>query len=65
MRQGANDRRVPVAEAEQIVAALRKSGVEHEYHAYGDEGHAFAKRENRIDVQLRALDWFERHLKAP
>ena len=63
--QGANDPRVPVAEAEQIVAALRKSGVDHEYHAYGDEGHAFAKRENRIDVQRRALDWFERHLKAP
>lgn len=61
--QGANDPRVPVAEAEQMVAALKKNGVVHEYHAYPDEGHAFAKRHNRIDAQQRALEWFERHLK--
>ncbi|MGH2378044.1 MAG: alpha/beta fold hydrolase [Candidatus Limnocylindria bacterium] len=61
--QGANDPRVPLAEAEQLVAELKKRGVAHEYHVYPDEGHAFAKRHNRIDAQQRALDWFERHLR--
>jgi dipeptidyl aminopeptidase/acylaminoacyl peptidase len=45
---GANDPRVPVGEAEQIVAALRARGVPVEYLRYEDEGHGLIKRANRL-----------------
>ena len=45
---GANDPRVPVQEAEQIVAALRLRGVPVEYLRYEDEGHGLIKRANRL-----------------
>ena len=44
---GANDPRVPVEEAEQIVAALKKRMVPVEYLRYEDEGHGLAKLKNR------------------
>ena len=46
--QGANDPRVKQAESEQIVAALEKAGIEHDYMLFPDEGHGFAKPENRL-----------------
>ncbi|HEX9038103.1 MAG TPA: S9 family peptidase [Ktedonobacterales bacterium] len=45
---GANDPRVPVEEAEQIVAALRSRNVRVEYLRYADEGHGLIKRANRL-----------------
>jgi dipeptidyl aminopeptidase/acylaminoacyl peptidase len=45
--QGKNDPRVKVAEAEQIVAALKAKGIDHEYLLFEDEGHGLAKPENR------------------
>lgn len=62
--QGENDPRVPRAEAEQVVKALRDGGKIHEYHAYPGEGHGFRVTENRIDSLRRALDWFERYLRG-
>ncbi|TME64581.1 MAG: alpha/beta fold hydrolase [Chloroflexi bacterium] len=61
--QGANDPRVPRAEAEQVVKALRETGKMHEYHVYEGEGHGFRVTENRVDSLRRALDWFDRHLR--
>jgi dipeptidyl aminopeptidase/acylaminoacyl peptidase len=52
--QGANDPRVKTAEAEQIVAAMEKNGLPVTYVLYPDEGHGFARPENRIDFQARA-----------
>ena len=46
--QGANDPRVKQAESEQIVAALKEAGIDYEYMLFPDEGHGFAKPENRI-----------------
>ena len=46
--QGANDPRVKQAESEQIVAALQRAGIDHEYMLFPDEGHGFAKPENRL-----------------
>jgi len=43
--QGEEDRVVPVAQAEEIVAALRRNGVPHEYHLYPGEGHGWRKSE--------------------
>ena len=45
---GANDPRVPVGEAEQIVAALRSRNVPVEYMRFEDEGHGLVKRANRL-----------------
>ena len=61
--QGANDPRVPRAEAEQVVKAMREGGKLHEYHVYEGEGHGFRVTENRIDALRRTLEWFDRHLR--
>ncbi len=45
---GANDPRVPVSEAEQIVAALRARHQRVEYLRFDNEGHGIFRRENRI-----------------
>lgn len=52
--QGANDPRVKVAESEQIVAAMEKNGLPVTYVVYPDEGHGFARPENRTDFMARA-----------
>jgi dipeptidyl aminopeptidase/acylaminoacyl peptidase len=45
--QGANDPRVNKAESDQIVAAMRRNGKPVEYYVFPDEGHGFARPENR------------------
>jgi dipeptidyl aminopeptidase/acylaminoacyl peptidase len=60
--QGENDPRVPLSEAEQVVAALRSAGKMHEYYVYKGEGHGFRTRENMIDSVRRAGEWFDRYL---
>jgi dipeptidyl aminopeptidase/acylaminoacyl peptidase len=45
---GANDARVPVSEAEQIVAALRDLGRPVESLIFPDEGHQFTKRSTQL-----------------
>src|SRR5487761_1826596 len=62
--QGANDPRVKQAESEQIVAAMREAGVEHEYLLFPDEGHGFAKPENRLRFYAAADRFLARHLGA-
>ena len=52
--QGANDPRVKQAESEQIVDAMQKKGLPVTYVLYPDEGHGFARPENRIDFNARA-----------
>jgi dipeptidyl aminopeptidase/acylaminoacyl peptidase len=60
--QGANDPRVKQAESEQIVAALQKAGIEHDYMLFEDEGHGFAKPENRLKFFAAADKFLARHL---
>lgn len=52
---GANDPRVPLSEAEQIVEALAARGIPHELKVYADEGHGLAKRANRKDAYPAAI----------
>ena len=47
---GANDPRVPVGEAEQIVSALRARGVSVEYLRFENEGHGLSKRANQVQA---------------
>ncbi len=59
---GANDTNVPVFEAEQVVDALRGSGVPVEYILYPDEGHGFQLEVNRIHAATAIVKWFRTHL---
>jgi dipeptidyl aminopeptidase/acylaminoacyl peptidase len=51
--QGANDPRVNQKESEQIVEAIEKNKGKVTYVLYPDEGHGFARPENRIDFNAR------------
>ncbi len=59
---GANDPRVPLSEAEQLVTAVRERGVECELLVYPDEGHGLAKRVNRLDAYPKAIEFLGRAL---
>jgi dipeptidyl aminopeptidase/acylaminoacyl peptidase len=45
--QGANDPRVTQKESDQLVAAMKAKSIPVTYVLYGDEGHGFARPENR------------------
>ena len=60
--QGANDPRVKQQESEQIVAALKEKGLDHEYLLFEDEGHGFARPENRLKFYAEAEAFLARHL---
>jgi dipeptidyl aminopeptidase/acylaminoacyl peptidase len=59
---GQNDSRVPVAEARQIVAALRKAGRPVWYVLGKDEGHGFAKKVNQDYLQAVEVLFLNRYL---
>ena len=60
---GSNDPRVPVSEAEQIVASLRSRNVPVEYLLYTDEGHGLSKRKNQFDCYPKVAAFLKKHLK--
>ncbi len=60
--QGANDPRVKQAESEQIVAALKKNEKEVQYMLFPDEGHGFARPENRLKFYAAAEKFLAKHL---
>jgi dipeptidyl aminopeptidase/acylaminoacyl peptidase len=60
--QGANDPRVKQSESEQIVAAMREKGIDYEYMLFPDEGHGFAKPENRLRFYAAAERFLAKHL---
>jgi len=60
--QGANDPRVPQAESEQIVEAMKEKGIDYEYMLFPDEGHGFAKPENRLKFYAAAEKFLAKHL---
>ena len=62
--QGANDVRVPQAESDQIVEALRKRSVPVRYDVYPDEGHGFTHRDNQIKSDSDSADFLIQHLAA-
>jgi dipeptidyl aminopeptidase/acylaminoacyl peptidase len=62
--QGKNDARVPEAESQEIVAAVRQNGVPAEYVLFPDEGHGFRNKENRIRASEAYLAFLEQHLRG-
>ena len=60
--QGKNDPRVTLANADAMVAALRKAKRELTYAVYPDEGHGFARPENQFDFYGRVEEFLAKHL---
>ncbi|HVM13642.1 MAG TPA: S9 family peptidase [Egibacteraceae bacterium] len=59
---GANDPRVPISEAEQIVEALRARQRPVEYLRFDDEGHGIARFDNRVTAYTAVAEFLVRHL---
>jgi len=59
---GANDPRVKLSETEQIADAMREKGIDHELMIFPDEGHGFAKPENRLKFYRAADAFLAKHL---
>ena len=59
---GANDTNVPVIEAEQVVATLKKRGVPVEYLLFPDEGHGWRKPVNRARSTVTLVSFFTKSL---
>jgi len=60
--QGANDPRVKIAESDQIVTAMREKDLPVTYIVFPDEGHGFARPENRLDAFARIERFLAQHL---
>jgi dipeptidyl aminopeptidase/acylaminoacyl peptidase len=60
--QGANDPRVKQAESDQIVQAMQDSDIPVTYVLYPDEGHGFARPENRLSFNAVAEAFLSRCL---
>ncbi len=60
--QGANDPRVKQAESDQIVEAMRTNGQVVEYLVFPDEGHGFARPENRFKFYAAAEQFLAEYL---
>jgi dipeptidyl aminopeptidase/acylaminoacyl peptidase len=61
---GEQDRRVPIAQAEQYYRGLRKRGVEVVFVRYPREGHGITEPNHQIDLVGRQLEWFDKHVKG-
>jgi len=60
--QGANDPRVKQAESDQIVKAMQERNIPVTYVLYSDEGHGFARPENRLSFYAVAELFLAKHL---
>ena len=60
--QGANDPRVLKVESDEMVAAVKKNKVPVEYIVFPDEGHGFARPENRLKFNAIAEGFLAKHL---
>ena len=61
--QGKNDPRVNVEESNQMVAALKKRGIDVPYLVKDNEGHGFHNEENRFDFYEAMEKFLAKHLK--
>ena len=61
---GANDPRVPLGEAEQLVKALEAQGNKTEFLVFEDEGHGLVKLTNKKVAYPAIVDFLDQQLKA-
>lgn len=62
--QGANDPRVKQPESDQIVKAMQEKGIPVTYALFPDEGHGFARPENRLAFFAAAESFLSTHLEG-
>ncbi|MDI3339360.1 MAG: S9 family peptidase [Sphaerobacter sp.] len=60
---GEEDRRVAMAEGQEMYVALRTLGVETQFVTYPREGHGIEERKHQRDLIDRVVAWFDRHLR--
>lgn len=61
---GKNDPRVPLFEAEQLHSALQQRGQKSEMLVFPDEGHGFAKLQNRLEFSKRMVKFLDEYIGA-
>lgn len=59
---GAKDERVPIEQAEFLMAQLDKRGYKYELMVKENEGHGFYKEEHRMELYERMLTFLEKHI---
>jgi dipeptidyl aminopeptidase/acylaminoacyl peptidase len=59
---GANDPRVPLGEAEQLVAALKARDVPVEFLVFDDEGHGVVKLKNKLVMYPAIVNFLDKYL---
>ncbi|HLL76959.1 MAG TPA: S9 family peptidase [Pyrinomonadaceae bacterium] len=60
---GEQDRRVPIAKAEQYYRALRRRGVPVTFVRYPRAGHSITEPNHLIDLMRRHVEWFDKYLR--
>ncbi len=63
---GKKDNEVPASQAEEMYVALKKQGIETMLALYLNEGHGWRPNlspKNRIDLNEKMVNWFNKHLK--
>jgi dipeptidyl aminopeptidase/acylaminoacyl peptidase len=63
LAHGAHDPRVKLSETMKIVDAMKEKGIEHEVMIFEDEGHGFAKPQNRLRFFAAVEQFLARHLQ--
>jgi dipeptidyl aminopeptidase/acylaminoacyl peptidase len=61
---GELDGEAPPVQSMEMWHALKELGVPTQLVIYADEGHSFFKPEDRTDLTLRTLQWFEKYMGA-
>jgi dipeptidyl aminopeptidase/acylaminoacyl peptidase len=62
---GTEDSTVAPFLADEVFVGLRRLGKEALYAKYQGEGHGLRMYTNQVDYWYRAIEWFDKHLKAP
>jgi dipeptidyl aminopeptidase/acylaminoacyl peptidase len=61
---GANDPRVPLSEAEQVVSKLKEQDKKVHFLVYNDEGHGIAKLKNKLDAMPKMAEFLSAIVKS-
>ncbi len=63
IQHGEKDERVPLAQSQELYAALKRNGVPVEFVVYPRQGHNPTEPQLQVDVLSRNVEWFNRWLK--
>ncbi|MEA2070024.1 MAG: prolyl oligopeptidase family serine peptidase [Asgard group archaeon] len=61
--QGSEDKIVPSEISKEMVEALKKKGIKHQYIEYEEEAHGFRKKKNKVDALKKEAEFYQNILK--